>query len=141
MARFQRTLAEGDPFNGSPVSGLPGPSLRVLLLGGSIDPLSVIQECPVFSPMPLGWGHEFQGTMPMVLVVLPGEGLHPLPGLLQLVEGLGHRIVRPICKRLKSASEKALSLLTEGLPKEGRIPSFWSVPIIVAPFIGDPLSE
>ena len=55
-----------------------------------------MQKCPVFSPMPLGRSHEFDGAVAMEVVVPSDKGRDPFPGFFQGVEGPFHRIFRMV---------------------------------------------
>lgn len=89
--------------------------------------------------MTLSWGDEADGAMPVLLVVPGDEDRHPGTRGGEVREGavgVGWGVLRV----RNRASEKGLSLLTEGRLEAGTTPSFCRMASIVVPFIGAPLS-
>ena len=84
----------------------------------------MLEKVPVLSPMPLGRRHEFESAMPVMIVVPPHKGRHPLSSFLQGVEGPIHRIVRAVLHRLEERLRVGVVVADGRTSERGTNPQF-----------------
>jgi len=128
-----------DLGNGLPFAGIACPPFGVGRTGSFIDAVALGEQRPVLAMVALIGRDEAKRAVEVLEVIPAHETLNPSPRLVDGREAAVGQLGKYLQVRNR-ASEKGLSLLTRGRLKDSVTPSRSILTLMVAPFMGLPLS-